>query len=83
EVTKRLRRGGSIWQPRFWEHQIRDDRDYAAHCDYTHYNPVKHRLVRSPCDWPWSTFQRFVRVGIYTPSWGSEEVVLPDGVGHE
>ena len=83
EVTKRLHRDGSIWQPRFWEHQIRDDRDYIAYCDYIHYNPGKHGLVRSPCNWPWSTFQWFLRAGIYMPSWGSEEVVLPDGVGHE
>jgi len=25
-----------------WEHTIRDDRDYAAHMDYIHFNPVKH-----------------------------------------
>jgi putative transposase len=83
EVTKRLHRAKSLWQPRFWEHQIRDDRDYAVHCDYIHYNPVKHRLVRTPHDWPWSTFHSFVRAGIYTPSWGSSEVVIPDEVGHE
>jgi REP element-mobilizing transposase RayT len=28
-----------------WEHTIRDDRDFAAHMDYTHFNPVKHGLV--------------------------------------
>jgi hypothetical protein len=27
------------------EHTIRDDRDVAAHMDYTHFNPVKHGLV--------------------------------------
>ena len=83
EVTKRLGKRESIWQPRFWEHQIRDDRDYAAHCDYIHYNPVKHGLVTVPRDWPWSTFHRFMRAGIYSPSWGSEEIPIPDGVGHE
>lgn len=35
-----------IWQRRFWEHTIRDERDYAAHVDYVHINPVKHGLVR-------------------------------------
>ncbi|MGD9583868.1 MAG: transposase [Lysobacterales bacterium] len=34
-----------IWQRRFWEHQIRDDRDYARHIDYIHINPVKHGLA--------------------------------------
>ncbi|MCX5901555.1 MAG: transposase, partial [Proteobacteria bacterium] len=27
------RRDAAIWQRRFWEHQIRDDDDFAAHCD--------------------------------------------------
>ncbi|WP_374600157.1 transposase [Niveibacterium sp.] len=34
-----------IWQRRFWEHTIRDERDYAVHLDYVHINPVKHGLV--------------------------------------
>ena len=31
-----------IWQRRFWEHTIWDDRDYGAHLDYIHFNPVKY-----------------------------------------
>jgi putative transposase len=27
-----------IWQRRFWEHTLRDERDYAAHVDYVHFN---------------------------------------------
>ena len=38
-MTSRGERG--IWQRRYWEHTIRDDRDFAAHMDYTHFNPVK------------------------------------------
>ena len=34
-----------VWQRRFWEHTIGDERDYAAHVDYVHINPVKHGLV--------------------------------------
>jgi REP-associated tyrosine transposase len=42
-TPRMLRRGErGFWQPRYWEHTIRDDRDYAAHVDYTHFNPVKH-----------------------------------------
>jgi hypothetical protein len=29
----------AIWQRRFWEHTIRDDRDFERHLDYIHYNP--------------------------------------------
>ena len=31
----------AIWQRRFWEHRIRDERDFAQHVDYVHFNPVK------------------------------------------
>ena len=47
-LPTQLRRGErGIWQRRFWEHTIRDERDYAAHMDYIHFNPVKHGLVES------------------------------------
>jgi hypothetical protein len=49
-MTSRGERG--IWQRRYWEHTIRDDRDFAAHLGYTHFNPVKHGLVKHPADWP-------------------------------
>jgi len=39
-----------IWQRRFWEHTIHDEADYERHCDYIHYNPVKHGLVSTPSD---------------------------------
>jgi putative transposase len=64
---KRSERG--IWQHRFWEHTIRDDRDYAAHMDYTHFNPVKHGYVSNAADWPYSSFRRCARNGIYPESW--------------
>jgi putative transposase len=59
-----------IWQRRFWEHTIRDDEDFARHMDYIHYNPVKHGHARHVFDWPYSTFHRHVRHGVYTPDWG-------------
>jgi len=42
--TSRQRERGT-WQRRFWEHTVRDKRDYAAHMDDIHFNPVKHELV--------------------------------------
>ncbi len=61
-----------IWQRRFWEHVIRDDRDYAAHVDYCHINPLKHGYVKRVADWPHSTFHRFVERGVYTKEWGGD-----------
>ena len=43
------------------------------HCDYCHYNPVKHGLAARPWDWPWSTFRRFVSQGQYPRDWGTTE----------
>ncbi len=37
--------------------------------DYTHYNPVKHGLVSRPRAWPYSSFHRYVRLGIYPIDW--------------
>jgi len=54
-----------LWQRRFREHTLRDESDFARHVDYVHYNPVKHGLVEQVKDWPYSSFHRFVRSGIY------------------
>ncbi|MBK5958297.1 hypothetical protein CCR97_08740 [Rhodoplanes elegans] len=62
----------ALWQRRFWEHTIRDDRDHARHVDYVHFNPVKHGLVGRACDWPWSSFHRFVRLGLVPADWGGD-----------
>ena len=51
----------AVWQRRFWEHQIRDEKDFEAHCNYIHYNPVKHSLVTLPRDWAYSSFHRYVK----------------------
>lgn len=73
EVSESMRTKGErgIWQRRFWEHAIRDQGDFNQHCDYIHYNPVKHGLVSSPMEWKHSSFRDFVEKGFYSPSWGS------------
>ena len=67
--TNRKRHERSIWQRRFWEHTITDDRDYAAHMDYIHYNPVKHGWTKAAKDWPYSTFHQLVEKGVYPVDW--------------
>jgi putative transposase len=66
---RRQRRRG-VWQPRFWEHLIRDETDFERHFDYVHYNPVKHGHVARPRDWEWSSFHRWVRERVYPVDWG-------------
>ncbi len=68
--TSRLKsRRRGVWQRRFWEHTIRDEQDFERHCDYIHYNPVKHELVRCPHAWPYSSFRRWVRRRAYSLDW--------------
>jgi putative transposase len=70
--SRRKHREITIWQRRFWEHQIKDDREYQIYMDYTHFNPVKHGLVERVVDWPFSTFHRYVKLGVYAEGWGGK-----------
>jgi len=57
-----LRRGErAIWQRRFWEHHIRNAQDRDAHIRYCWDDPVKHGLVNTPRDWPFSSLHRDMR----------------------
>ena len=66
------KREAGIWQRRTWEHTIRDDQDYAVHMDYIHFNPVKHGLAAQAADWPFSSFVRSVRLGMYPSDWADD-----------
>jgi putative transposase len=67
--AKSARRRRGVWQPRFIEHTIRDYDDFDVHFDYLHYNSVKHGLVACPSEWPYSTFQKYVKLGWYPADW--------------
>ena len=62
----------NIWQPRFWEHTIRNTKDYRHHVDYIYINPVKHGWVKQVSDWPFSTFHRDVARGLYPIDWAGD-----------
>lgn len=66
---RQKRRERGIWQRRYWEHLIRDEADFQAHMDYVHINPVKHGLVASVKDWPYSTFHKLFERGVYPQDW--------------
>jgi putative transposase len=44
-----------IWQRRFYDHVIRDDKDLHDKWSYIHYNPVKAGLVTDQTQYPWSS----------------------------
>jgi putative transposase len=70
----------ALWQRRYWEHTIRDERDFARHFDYIHFNPVKHERVSRVCDWPHSSFHQYVRNGLLPEDWaGTVEAGDRDG----
>jgi putative transposase len=75
-VAKRNKHERGVWQSRFWEHTVRDEDDFKRCLDYIHWNPVKHGYVTRPCDYPYSTFHKFVRIGEYELLWGTGKVVV-------
>lgn len=80
-AVRRRRNERGIWQRRYWEHTLRDEKDFQAHVDYVHINPVKHGLVERAADWPYSTFHRYVKAGVLSTNWagGDEEIIAASG----
>jgi putative transposase len=70
-VSRQRKGERGLWQRRYWEHVIRGERDYQRHLDYIHFNPVKHGYVRSAKDWPYPSFCRWVRRGVYPADWAA------------
>ena len=75
-VSRKAKGERDVWQRRYWEHMIRDERDFRVHLDYIHYNPVKHGFVARATDWPWSTLRDWIERGTYDADWGAD--VLPE-----
>lgn len=71
-LRRKARGERGVWQRRYWEHTIVDEKDFNSHVDYVHINPLKHGLVQDLVSWPYSTFHRFVRDGVYSADWAGE-----------
>jgi len=71
----------ALWQPRYWEHVIRNQDDLRRHVDYIHYNPVKHGHVSRVCDWRHSSFHAYVRRGWLPLDWGGDACADEYGFG--
>lgn len=69
-ASRKAKRERNIWQRRFWEHWIRDERDFEFHINYIHNNPVKHGYVRRPSDWKYSSIHKFIEKGYVSEDWG-------------
>ena len=75
-ISRNKRGEGPVWQRRFWEHRIRNERDLQTHLDYIHYNPVKHGLADAAREWRFSSFHTYVERGFYGQDWGG--VAMPE-----
>jgi len=54
--TKRLRdigMKGPFWQKEFFDHLLRSDESHKKKWEYVRHNPVRHRLCKSPDEWPY------------------------------
>jgi putative transposase len=79
--SKVRKREKGIWQRRYWEHAIRNERDLDRHVDYVHFNPVKHGHVTRVVDWPHSSFHRYVEKGLLVSDWGGDMTEIQGAFG--
>jgi putative transposase len=56
-----------FWQRRFWDHVIRDDKDFENHLHYMHFNPIKHGYVKGVHEWGNSSYLEWEKRGLYPP----------------
>jgi len=47
----------ATWQKRYYEHTIRDEKDYLRCLEYMKNNPIKHALVEDEEEWKYSSFE--------------------------
>ena len=52
------RRHKPIWQKRYFEHTIRNEKDWHETIRYMQYTPVKHGWVDDMTAWPYSSFAK-------------------------
>jgi putative transposase len=64
-----------IWQRRFWEHLIYNEKDYENHLNYIHFNPVKHAYVQKASERPYSSIHRLIKANILPENWAFKENV--------
>jgi REP element-mobilizing transposase RayT len=55
QVNEALDRSGMLWEEGYYDHLLRDRRDFDAVLEYVHNNPVEAGLVELQEDWPFST----------------------------
>jgi len=47
-----------VWQKKFYEHTIRDEKDYYQKREYIHTNPIKHGYAKNIFQWKYGSLHR-------------------------
>ncbi len=50
---------GVFWQKRYYDRNVRSEREFKKKLRYIHRNPVKRGLVAEPGEWKWSSFRHY------------------------
>lgn len=50
---------GAFWQKRYYDRNVRDEREFKVKLRYLHRNPVKRGLVKEAAEWKWSSFRHY------------------------
>jgi REP-associated tyrosine transposase len=48
-----------FWQKRYYDRNVRSDREFTVKLRYLHQNPLKRGLVPDPKDWKWSSYRHY------------------------
>jgi putative transposase len=48
-----------VWEPRYYDFNVRTEKKRIEKLRYIHRNPVTRGLVAAPADWPWSSFRAY------------------------
>lgn len=75
--NRRHRRVGSLFQGRFKAILVEDESYCWALSRYIHLNPVRARMVERPEDYPWSSYQHYLR-SRKAPGWLDWQSVLAE-----
>lgn len=59
EINKHLGRNGKLWQRQYYDHVIRNGRDFEEKINYMHRNPVRARLVENLADYMYSSYRNY------------------------
>jgi len=72
-----------LWQTRFWDRIIRDDREFEKYFHYIHFNPVKHGIVNKPEEYKESSYNYWLEKDYYNIGWGHSPIEELKGMEFE